>query len=168
MYWFSKWKLGREGRGMIRALHMKEERAKTVIYLGNSDFFFFHMELKVCNSFENEVKEITKSQIKKAPDGVYTAFGLYKWEGRRNSFWRRSTMKALYLWKVLAATIWRIDWRVVLEEGIPVGSFLVKSKQGISKVRTKMVAVALGMKKCTEIQETFRNYPAFPSSPISI
>ena len=93
--------------------------------------------------------KITKTQIRKGLGGILKAFGLYKWEGLRKSFWQKNTTKALYLWKVSPATIWRIDGRRgVLEEGIPVRHLWVKLKQGNSAVRTKVVTVALGMEKC--------------------
>lgn len=43
-----------------------------------------------------------------------------------------------------------------------------KTKVRDFKCQNKMVAVALEMKKCTGIQETFGNYPTFPPSAILI
>lgn len=45
---------------------------------------------------------------------------------------------------------------MVREEGVTFRDLLVKLKLGISNVRTKVVAMALRIQKCTGIQETFR------------
>lgn len=64
--------------------------------------------------------------------------------------------ESFYLCKVFPATVWVNGRRVVREEGVTFRDLLVKLKLGISNVRTKVVAMALRIQKCTGIQETFR------------
>ena len=69
-----------------------------MISLRDNIFFFFTWSSScVKDSIENEVKDITKTQIRKGLGGILKAFGLYKWEGLRKSFWQKNTTKALYL-----------------------------------------------------------------------
>ena len=72
---FSKWKLGRKDRDVIRAFQTEEKHMQRQSDLSGRQRFLCNSRY-VKDSPENEIEEIIQSQVKKGSGCIYKAFGL--------------------------------------------------------------------------------------------